>query len=96
MKLLDKAIEMSKPVQELADAVGQLANSLEKVSQGLEKVAKNVAVLAQNQAAHHRMIAHMHLVQQVIMRKLSEGGVDTSLPDIDVPGDKKAAAKKSN
>jgi len=97
MKLLDRAIELSRPVQVLAEAVAQLALSLQKVSQGVEKVAKNVGLLAQQQAAHHRMIAHIHLVQQVIMRRLAEGGIDTSLPDIDVPTkDKKAAAKKSN
>lgn len=95
MKLLDKAIEASKPVRELSGSVKQLAQGLERVAQSVEKLAKNVAALAQHQAAHHRMIAHMHLVQQVILRRLSDGGVDTSLPDIDVLKDK-AAAKKSN
>jgi len=88
MKFLDKAIEMSKSVQELAGSVKQLAQSIEKLT-------KNVAALAQNQAAHHRMIAHMHLVQQVIIRRMSEGGADTSLPDIAAPNDK-VSAKKSN
>ncbi len=95
MKLLDRAVEMSKPVQELADSIKQLAQGLHDVAQSVEKLTKNVATLAQKQAAHHRMIAHMHLVQQVIMRRMSEGGADTSLPDIDAPKDK-AAAKKSN
>ena len=95
MKLLDRTIELSAPVQELAASVKALAQSVQKVAQGLEKVTQDLVVLANNQAAHHRMIMHMHLVQQVIMKRMSEGGMDTSLPEIDASKDK-AAAKKSN
>jgi hypothetical protein len=74
MKLLDKTIEMTKPVQ-------ALASSLKACAESLEKLASNLAIVARNQAVHHHMILQMWATHQVILRKLNEHSLDTSLPD---------------
>lgn len=79
MKLLDKAINkavlLSKPVQELADHVKSLAVNV-------EKLASHLAIIAHNQVVHHYMIQQMNAVQQIIYKKLSENSLDTSLPEL--------------
>lgn len=74
--VLDKAIEFSKPVKELANAVKELA-------QQTQKLATNVVILAYNQQIHSEAIAKIGQTQAEIFKKLNEGVVDTSMPDID-------------
>jgi hypothetical protein len=93
MKLLDKAfdraVEMAKPVQMLADG-------LKAVAEQMKNLAENLAVVAHNQAVHHHMITQMWGVQQVIYKRLRENSLDTSMPEIDKhedEDDKKKADK---
>lgn len=74
-KAFDKAIEMSKPVTALAEGLKACAT-------GLEKLAMNLAIVAHNQAVHHQMIQQMWSVHQVIMKKLNENSLDTSMPGL--------------
>lgn len=73
-KAFDKAVEMTKPVQALAEGVKACAAVL-------EKLAVNLAVVAQNQAVHHQMIVQMWKVHQVVLQKINESSLDTSMPD---------------
>ena len=82
LKLLDRgfdrAVELTKPVQQLADG-------LKAVADGLGKLTLHVGIIAHNQAVHHQMIQQMWGVQQLIFKKLHENSLDTSMPDIDTP-----------
>lgn len=86
MKLLDKAfdraVELSKPVKDLADGVKSLAENV-------EKLAMNLAIIAHNQAVHHHMIQQIMGVQQIIFKKITEHSLDTTLPKIDLDESKK-------
>ena len=73
MKLFDKAIEMAKPVRSMASALKECAESL-------QTIASCLAVVVQNQAAHHHMILQMWATHLMILRKLNENSLDTSLP----------------
>lgn len=83
-KAFDKAVEMTKPVQALADGLKTCAESI-------EKLASNLAIVAHNQFVHHQMIMQMWNVQQAIYKKLSESSLDTKMPEI--KSDDKAAKK---
>lgn len=82
-KAFDKAVEMTKPVQALAEG-------LKACAMGLEKLALNLAVIAQNQAVHHQMIVQMWDTHKVILQKLNENALDTSMPEL---SDDKSKAK---
>ena len=77
-KAFDKAVEMTKPVQELAEG-------LKACAEQMKALAQNLAIVAHNQAVHHHMIQQMWGVQQAIFRKLSEHSMDMSMPDVDKP-----------
>lgn len=74
-KAFDKAVAATRPVKALAEGLKACAESL-------EKVASNLAIVAHNQAVHHHMIQQMWNVHQVIMKKLSDNSLDTSMPDL--------------
>ena len=89
-KLVDKFVEVSKPVRDLAQALGTLAESVGTLS-------KNVAVLAHNQHVHHSMIIQMWNVQQIFFKKAADNALDMSLPDIDMsqsPTDENGSAPR--
>lgn len=106
MKLLDKAfdraIELSKPIKDLA-------NNVKTLAEHVEKIAMNLAVIAHNQAVHHHMIQQINGAQQALFKKLTEHSLDTSLPKIELakpvldtelkldepPTEKKAPVKKA-
>lgn len=91
MKLLDrafdKAVEFSRPVLALANGVKELAENV-------EKLATNLAIIAHNQAVHHHMIQQIMGVHQLILKKITENSLDTSLPKLDKPKDAEAADGK--
>jgi hypothetical protein len=74
----DRAVELTKPVQDLASGVKAVADNL-------AKLALHVSIIAHNQAVHHHMIQQMWGVQQLIFKKLHENSLDTSMPEIDTP-----------
>lgn len=74
----DRAVELTKPVQDLADGLHALAD-------GLAKLTVHVGIIAHNQMVHHSMIQQMWGVQQAIFRKLNANALDTSMPEIDKP-----------
>jgi len=91
-RVLDKAIEATKPIQELAGGLKACAVELTRLGQA-------VAVLAHNQAVHHHIIQQMYSFQQHFFKKMSEHSMDMSMPDIDTPKkvdpkDEAAAAKR--
>ena len=88
-KAFDKAVAMTKPVQDLAAG-------LKSCAEGLEKLAMNLAVVAHNQAVHHQMIMQMWNVNQLILRKLNEHALDTSLPEVKPTDTKKDGKDKPN
>ena len=91
MKLLDeafdKAVALTKPVQDLA-------NGLKSLAEQTEKLAMHLAVIAHNQAVHHHVINQIWQLQQHIFAKLSEGGMDMKMPEIDKPKVEKGADGK--
>lgn len=87
MKLLDKAIEATKPVKELFSTLKDLVANV-------EKLANELAIITHNQHVHHHMISQMWNVQQALFKKMTEGGPDMSLPDIDSPKSKKDEPNK--
>jgi len=91
MKLLDrafdKAVELSKPVKDLTEGLHACAEQM-------KNLVLSLSVVAQNQAVHHQMIQQMWHIQQVIFKKLSENGLDTSMPEIGKSKEDKKA--KSN
>lgn len=89
MKLLDRAIEATRPVHEIAKGLKLCATAI-------EKLATHIAVLAHNQAVHQQVIQKIWDVQQSIFAKLNEGSLDMQMPDIKEPSNEnKAAAKKT-
>jgi hypothetical protein len=77
-RIFNRAVEATKPIQ-------QLANGLKACSVELGKIGQTVAILAYNQAVHHQMIQQMLSVQHQIFRKLGDHSLDMSMPDIDAP-----------
>jgi hypothetical protein len=77
-KAFDKAVEMTKPVQQLADG-------LKACAEQMKNLAQNLAIIAHNQAVHHHMIGQMWNVQQAIFKKLHENSLNMSMPEIDKP-----------
>ena len=78
MKLLEgvivKAVEASKLVKDLIKSVADLAAAT-------ETLAKNLAITAHNQHVHHQMIGQMYMLQQGILKKMSENAVSLALPE---------------
>lgn len=94
MKLLEgvivKAVEASKLVKDIIKSVADLAASS-------ETLAKNLAVMAHNQHVHHQMIGQMYMVQQTILKRMSENAVSLALPEPNKGGkDGKKDADKPN
>ena len=88
-KVIDNAVNMSKPVKDLADSVKTCAEHL-------KTLAETMTVIAYNQAAHHKLIMQMWSVQQTIFAKLQENSLDSKMPDINGKGDDKKTEKKPN
>lgn len=74
-KAFDKAVAATKPVKAIAEGLTACATAL-------EKMASNLAAIAHNQAVHHHMITQMWGVHQVILKKLNDNSLDTSMPGL--------------
>ncbi len=83
MKLLDKAIEASAPIRLLVSSVTELAAGVTTCAAQLKALATSIAFLAQNQLTHQQLIQQMWVVQQALLKRHQESGIDMRMPDID-------------
>jgi len=82
MKFFDRAVELTKPVQALADNVRTWVEQVKSLTE-------TISIIAHNQAVHHNMIMQMWTMQQTIVDKLSSNNLDINMPDIEGKKDTK-------
>jgi len=71
--LIDKFIETSKPIKELAKSIVTCVDET-------KKLMSTIVMLVNTQQVHNQMIAMLFNNQKEIVKKLSEGAIDMSMP----------------